>query len=561
MKSRAKLLDGGYSELAVKKIEQNNVITLIPDVIDWSNIEYIDLGYDLGCARVGDDGYFAISRGANSPDDHIVCFEERPDAEINAFDLYMNFIGFVRNGSGWCMIADGFKFELHAIIGKKGDEYYAYPRFYIGKKEPYETIKVEYHMLDNADYSSICRTYREYMLTRCGCKPIKERLTPELEYAAESVYIRVRLGWKPAPSPIDDQTLENEPDMKVAMSFDEVGELCERLKESGVKKAEICLIGWNVSGHDGRWPQHFPVEPRLGGKEGLERLIKKAQGLGYNIVCHTNYTDSYTIADNYSEYWTRKAPNGSVSCQATKWSGGLARFVCPLKALENALTELPKVAQLGFRGLHYVDVMTTLALPECYDPRHPVNHRLCSQLYAQIAKRSKELFGGFASEGCYDFIASELDYGLYVSFYDTEGKKPEMFTKAVPLWQIVYHGIILSNPYTATVNSPIKSRRHQLEVIERGGRPTIYIYSRFVSSGGNWMGNDDLTLENDADISKTVEVISKTYREFESFAALQYEFIERHEEKNGISRTYYSNGSVMVCDFNTGEYHLERREV
>ncbi len=558
MNSRAKLMTGEFVDLPVKKIEKDNVITLIPDITEWENIDYIDLGYDFGSAKVGDEGYFVFPRGGGSPDDHIVCFDERPDAELNTTNLVMSFMGYVKNGSGWCMIPTGFTYEFHAIRGKKGNDYYAYPRFYIGGTEPYETIKAEYHLIEDADYVKICKVYREYMLTRGGCRPIKDRLNKSLEYAKDSVYIRVRLGWKPAPSPIADQTIENEPEMHVAMTFDEVGKLCEKLKAAGVEKAEICLIGWNVSGHDGRWPQHFPVEPKLGGEEGLRKLIEKAQGLGYQIVCHTNCNDSYTIADNYSEYWTRKKRDGSVACNATLWSGGLARFICPLKAVEYVKTELPKVRDLGFEGLHYIDVMTTVPLFDCYDENHPVTKRGCQKLWRNIAGYCKELFGGFSSEGCFDFIADSLDYGLYASFYNSDKDKPAFFTKPVPLWQIVYHGIILSNPYTSTINSPIKSKKHQLEVFERGGRPTFYIYSKFVTDGKNWMGNDDLTCDDEADTARTVKVIADMYRECESLSYLQTEFIEDHSEENGVTRTVYSDGSVMVCDYNSGEHYLEK---
>ena len=81
-----------------------------------------------------------------------------------------------------------------------------------------------------------------------------------------SVMIRVRCGWKPAPPQILHQTLENEPPMRVACDIDRVGDILDELKVQGVDKAEICLVGWNVKGHDGRWPQALPVCEELGFK-------------------------------------------------------------------------------------------------------------------------------------------------------------------------------------------------------------------------------------------------------------------------------------------------------
>ena len=318
-------------------------------------------------------------------------------------------------------------------------------------------------------------------------------------------------------------------------------------------------MGWNKSGHDGRWPQHFPVEPLLGGEEGLRAMIKKAQAMGYQIVCHTNTTDSYSIADNYSPDITRRNKDGSIAQHNTTWGGGRAKWVCPEKALEIAKTELPKVADLGFRGLHYIDVISTIACQPCYDPKHPQTRRQCANNYRAAAKLASELFGGFASEGGYDHTLPYLDYGLYVSFYDTESKdKPRLFSESVPLWQIAYHGIILSNPYTSTVNSPIKSRRHQLEVVERGGRPTVYIFSKFKSDGKSWMGDDDIVCTTEADTERTVGLLADMYREFAPMAYLQTEFIQRHDKlSEGVYRTTYSDGSRVTVDYNTGTYNIQ----
>ena len=558
MKARVKLIGGGFADAQLRITEKDGVVTVVPAIFDWEEIEFIDIGYDSGTAKVGDSGYFVVPRGAGSPDDHIVDFSERSDRQIDAFNFHMNFLGFV-HGGGWCMIPTGFTYEFHAILGKNGDEYYAFPRFYVGGKAPYEQIRVEYHLIDSdADYVKICKLYRNHMLTRGGCKPIKDRLTPELDYAKDSVCIRIRMAWKPVPSPVEEQTPENEPEMRVAMTFDEVGEFCEKLKAAGVEKAEICLVGWNVSGHDGRSPQLFPVEPKLGGEEALKRLIEKAHSLGYLIDCHTNCTGAYSIANNFTDYWAIKKRDGSVDFNPTLWSGGRPRRVCPFKGVEYAKTELPKVRALGFSGLHYIDVMSTVGLFECFDPDHPADKRTCRALWNEIAKYCRGSFGGFSSEGCFDHLAPNLDFGLYASFFDTEGKLPDFFTKSVPLWQIVYHGVILSNPFTTTVNYPLKSRRHQLEVIERGGRPTAYIYSKFVSGNGNWMGEDDLTCENDADTDRTVKLIAGMYRGFAEHSHLQTEFIEGHEESGGVSRTTYSDGTAAVCDYNSGTCIFEK---
>lgn len=64
-------------------------------------------------------------------------------------------------------------------------------------------------------------------------------------------------------------------------------------------------------GHDGRYPQIFPVEPSLGGEEKLKKLINKAKSYGYNIVGHDNASDAYTVSEQWDEKYLLKNKDGS----------------------------------------------------------------------------------------------------------------------------------------------------------------------------------------------------------------------------------------------------------
>lgn len=68
--------------------------------------------------------------------------------------------------------------------------------------------------------------------------------------------------------------------MQTAIDFEKTIRLMECFKRHDIDKAEFCLVGWNKSGHDGRFPQHFPVEEQLGGMEGMLRVMKTGKRLG-----------------------------------------------------------------------------------------------------------------------------------------------------------------------------------------------------------------------------------------------------------------------------------------
>jgi hypothetical protein len=57
------------------------------------------------------------------------------------------------------------------------------------------------------------------------------------------------------------------------------------------------------------------------------------------------------------------------------------------------------------------------SLRNCYDIIHPCNSKQALEYYEKIMKECQEKFGGFASEGVFDFAAKYLDFGLYVVFF------------------------------------------------------------------------------------------------------------------------------------------------
>ncbi|MDO5310500.1 MAG: DUF5696 domain-containing protein [Clostridia bacterium] len=521
--------------------------------------EYIDLYSDSLCADAGEDGYYVIA-DADAKGSRLCLFNHKPDGERCFRQALMPIFGIKTQTRCTLIIADGMSAVFHLVFGVKDGRYYAWLRFVLDGCAPYEDISVLQISLDpDGGYSEIAAAYREYRLSRGECRPIIEKQTEReaLRYAVQSPEIRIRMGWKPAPPTVLEQTAENEPDMYVACTFDRVREFIAELKRQGVERAEICLVGWNVSGHDGRYPQLFPVEPRLGGEEKLKSLIAYAKECGYKIVCHTNSTDCYSIADRFSEDIVAKESDGSLSINSAAWSGGRMYNLCPTSAERFAAEDLPKVAELGFEGLHYIDVMSVIPLRWCHDTEHPSNPRQTLEHYRHIMNECHELFGGFASEGVFDFASEYLDFGLYISW---PAIPDEMLDREIPLWSLVYHGIILANPTTDTVNYPIKDAKNRLTVMEYGARPAFYIYSKFMKGGNqdDWLGKEDLILDTDEDLCHAAKVIKDACDEYAAVSDLQTEYILKHEEiSENIFEVTYSNGRKITVDYNGQTYSID----
>jgi hypothetical protein len=508
---------------------------------------------DFAVAHTDEEGYFVMPNG------HLGAFRQR-EGIARLWASCMPMFGMKTPRMTFVAIVTGMPYSYSLIARAKDGVYRFGPVFDRGLDRSDEDIAVEFHTLTGAEanYAGMARVYRQYQLDRNACVPLRERIkhSPELAYAARCPEVRIRQGWKPVPSPVPEQTVKNEPPMRVMVTFDRVGDILDEFQRQGVDAAEICLVGWNQKGHDGCWPQIFPVEESLGGEAKLRAVIKKAQQMGYQIVGHANHIDAYLIADCWDAEYIRKNSDGTLPRGKTTWGGGRVYTICAQRAYERfAVKDTPMIAALGFRGLHYLDVFTCVPPAPCGDPRHPATERRTAFFIDQIMKLGKETFGGIASEGPYDFCCGNLDSVLYVSFDKPDQPMPKMVDRCVPIWQLVYNGIILSTPFTTTVNYTTQNRVAQLKLIEFNGRPVFYFYSRFKDDGKNWMGEGDLGCTNDTELCASVAKIKRGYDEFRRLWPLQLEFMEQHEQlAPSVFRTAFSDGSEIITNYGSAAY-------
>lgn len=504
----------------------------------------------------GTDGYWVNSDG------ELGTFRARAkDGTRRSARPHMPFFGIVSSKASFVAIVKGMPFHYSFSVALKNGVYTPSMAYDWFMDDIYEDLEVEFVDLagDKTNYAGMARIYRDYQLARKAVEPlgVRAKKQPLLDYMAQWPEVRVRQAWKPVPSPNPEQTIKDEPAVKPVITFDRFKEIADAFKRQGIGGAEFCLVGWNVGGHDGRWPQVFPVEPLLGGEAKLKEAVRHAQDLGYHVVAHCNHRDAYLIADSWdAEFICNKNADGSLQRPRTTWGGGRMYRICPKRAYEKfALQQMPMVRAMGFKGLHYLDVYSCVGAEGCSDSRHPLNLREGVAYTGHILQLARDTFGGVASEGSYDQNAGQLDYVLYVSFARPfESKTYDgLVDRLVPMFQLVYNGVILSNPFTTTVNATIKGRASELKTIEFGARPSFYFYANFLTpgKGRNWMGDVDLECGTDARLEASVAAIRRGVDAYAKLWKLQYVFMDGHDElAPGVYRTTYANGAKVYVNYN-----------
>ena len=510
----------------------------------------VSLTPDFARAQKGDDGFWVFSSGECGT---FRCNDGK--AECHRWQL-MSVYGMKTPERTFAAIVKGLKYYFTTRVTAKNGEY-RMSCVLDGElcRSPYEDFEIEFRRLEGRDASlgGIARAYRNHQLERGAVKPLKERAATNaiLKEAIDSPEIRIRQAWKPVPPSVLEQTPDTEPAVSPYVTFDRVVEIAHALKAAGVEKAEFCLVGWNIGGHDGRWPQAFPAEPTLGGDEKLKACVKAVRDMGYLIVPHGNYLDAYRIADSWDEEWLAKTADGGLPKGSGAYGGGMSARICPQRAYERFMSrDMWRMGAYGFKGLGYFDVVSIVLADECHDPRHPLNRAEGAKWWGKGAALSKKVFGGFASEGAFDHFAGDLDSALYVSFNDPRRENRGLVDRMAPFPQLVYNGIFAMNPFTRTINFTAQERYWQLKLIEFGGRPTFYFYSKFKSDGKNWMGDADLHCATDSERAESIAKIKEGWDVYAKLSHLQYEFMENHERiAEGVFRTTWSNGESIIVNY------------
>jgi len=518
-----------------------------------ADFKTISITPDFASAKKGEDGYWVF------PDNTFGTYRLDEGTAQQAWSINMPMMGMKTPRLTYCAIVKGMPYSFFPRVTAKKGVYSQSAVFTEAKDiELYEDIAVDYHFLrgDDADYSGIARRYRKYQLDRGAAVPLAEKIkeNPTLAYAVTNMEVRIRQAWKPVPSPFPEQVTRNEPPVKPVVTFDRVKQIVDECIRQGVAGAEFCLVGWNVGGHDGRYPQIFPVEPLLGGEGKLKDAIAYTQAKGYQIVGHSSFRDCYMIADTWdSEYVVEKNPDGTLKRAATTWGGGRLYTMCPQRAYERFCPkQCAEMKTLGFKGMFYVDVTTSRPLFPCPDQRHRLNNGQRAMWENNIMRELSATFGGAASEGAFDFCSRTCESALTVQWsMPFEKPRNAMIDGSIPLWQLVYHGIIVSTPFRTMINCPANpDRRYALKLTEFGGRPTFYWHSCFVTGKPPSMGTWDLEATTDEKMRQGVAWMKEGFDEFMLRNDLQLVFMDRHEKiEDDLFRVTYSNGAKIYVNY------------
>lgn len=520
---------------------------------------------ELMQTRVGDEGAYLLPSWSGA----LVDFRERPSCK-NSDRFYMDQSEWEKLSNMNCCGIIGKEQSILAIAESGDYDCYAESEFnqnginrlflsFVFRRDPDAMFSVEdrsacyYNIPGHADYGDLAMLYRSHLLKN-GVGLLADRMknNPVLQYSASAMRVKIFMASK---LPVADG---NGP-LTVHVSCEDACKIIDAMKNAGIEKAVITLVGWNYGGHDGAYPQRFPVEPAIGGEEGLRKLIEYAKKANYQIVPHDNATDIYRTSHEFGELVARRASGTPVG--GGLWSGGLAFKSCPLAYIRRSGNDFDRVKKLGFQGHYYLDAQAS-AIFRCDAPNHPLNEKEFSLALAAITEIPRALYGAISIENPLAYSLPYIDESSILC-PDATGSEwqnlPANFRALepyfVPFYSIAVHGLILYQQ--RWVHHYADTRTSLLRELAFGARPSMEVSYR--NNGGN--GDD---------YQKSIEKIQEfSHLCFKELNLCSVPFQSFHEPIRGFYEAVYAN--QVRIEVNTTEqkhngipaksYQITRKQV
>jgi len=526
--------------------------------------ERVEVRTSLMEAHRGEDGFWVLPDGRYGTFrlDEGACLGMHRRSSLPIFGM--------KTPRGACLgIVRGMRLAADLSLAAEKGTYRLWTTFRLAEAGgvPYEDASIDFLPLAAGEdtYAGMARRYRADRLARGEVRPLSARVKGNdvLKYTTESIFVRVKHGYKclNTEKKVEHQSPTNEPPVQCVISFADFKDILRRMKAVGVAKAEVCSVGGTAGGFDGRFPDVLPIPEEFGGEREYREAITLGRELGYQMTVHFCVTAMFECSRQWNPEAICRRADGQMMLGGVV-AGGRTHRLCPRVFLRDFMKrDWTVFRDLGFRGTHHIDVVSCIPPYACFHPDHPLDFAASARCFREMADYSRSVFGGFGSESGFDWMAPSLDFALYTSWYPGCGgaEFSPLVDRVVPLWQLVYHGIIVSNPFYATIDGYIDRAKEGkdysddaarfgylkdaetriLKIHEFGGRPVFY-YTLY----------------------KDVMPLKRASDDYAKFAHLQYEFMEDHRElARDVFLTRYGNGAETVVNYSSEPFAWKDRTV
>jgi hypothetical protein len=136
----------------------------------------------------------------------------------------------------------------------------------------------------------------------------------------------------------------------------------------------VHLWGWQFRGKDTGYPAVNVVDERIGGYDGMMRLMERAKQYNVTVSLSDNYDDAYRSSPAWNEDMIARKPDGTL-WKSRNWTGEESYIEGLAKYMEGPGLERVRYTCERYKlpGTIHVDVLSYFAIRNDWDPKHPAS--------------------------------------------------------------------------------------------------------------------------------------------------------------------------------------------
>lgn len=313
--------------------------------------------------------------------------------------------------------------------------------------------------LPRGGYVAMAKRYRRYAIDTGLFVSMREKVarSPVVDRLIGAPMLRASILTNFNPKGDDYRRLVNKAAAHRLATFDERAQLLRAIKQQGADRLTVIVTGWGHYGYDRQHPDILPPTPEGGGWDGMRRLQRTCEALGYLFGLHDQYRDYYVDGPAFDMQFAVHEEDAASPAEAfpgsrfgdskvgsvpfmDHWEGGRMAYLSPRFMLEQLEMNY---AGLFDHGIHpegsYLDVFGYVPPDEDFNPEHP-------------ATRTD---GRLARIACFNwcrahlgFVGTEAGCDWTVPYVDFSAPEKANGGISIPLYALVYHDAIMT-PYAA----------------------------------------------------------------------------------------------------------------
>ena len=136
----------------------------------------------------------------------------------------------------------------------------------------------------------------------------------------------------------------------------------------------VHLWGWQFNGKDTGYPAVNAVDERIGGYDGMMRVMERGRSLNATVTLSDNYDDAYKSSPAWNDAYIARRPDGQL-WQSRAWTGEVSFIQGLAKYMEGPGPERVRYTCERYKlpRTTHIDVLSYYAIRNDWDPQHPAS--------------------------------------------------------------------------------------------------------------------------------------------------------------------------------------------